>query len=429
MKSFAKFSKRVFQAFLFMVTLFLFACDGGGGGGGGGDSSSMVFRINNSSDLELIEISEHTDKIEEIWSGSVAAGEVEDLDLDLGEQIQEGVGFTLVNTSSYEIEVQMNVDKKKYGREFDVDFEGENGSYTVTVKYNGDIVSIAYDADEPGSISFGPGKPGCPTYIQVQSASSTSLTIEWNIAGAESYVIYRSTEEDGTYTQIKEVDGEQTSYTDTGLVSSTTYYYKIKGKKNGFLSDYSNVRSGTPSSSFSPGTGSFSIPAGTYSLSGTSYVFKAGNLLDMTTGGSTVSDISYTFSTSDGDLTFGYGLDSDGTNDMSWTYHNCFTVTSGGTTYLFMPGFKKTSGSATSIIGTYVYSMSTDAMGTVTDVVSTMTYSSGGTWTVTTTTTGQPDQTVSGTWDTSANTVTGYSFVTINGGLYMYVPTVGFQKE
>lgn len=281
--------------------------------------------------------------------------------------------------------------------------------------------------DEPSDP--GTGAPAIPANLNVSSATASSLTISWNsVSGANSYNVYRSSTSGGTYTLIS--SPTTTSYTDTNLNENTTYYYKVSAANNYGESDKSSSQSGTTTSSggtFTPGTGAFSIPTGTYTLSGTSYTFKAGNKLDMTTDGQTVSDISYSYNTSTGALIYSQEFAQGMT--MSYTYYNCFTVSSSGTTYLIMPGFKKTSGTADSIIGTYEFSMSTDVAGTVTEMLSSITYNSNGTYTVTTSVTGQSPQTDSGTWDANAHTVTGYNFVTINGGLYMYVPGQGYEKQ
>jgi hypothetical protein len=65
--------------------------------------------------------------------------------------------------------------------------------------------------------------PGCPTVI----AGNTSCTIQWpSCAGATSYKIKRSTSPNGPYTVVKS-GHTSTSWSNTGLVNGTQYYYVV----------------------------------------------------------------------------------------------------------------------------------------------------------------------------------------------------------
>jgi len=67
---------------------------------------------------------------------------------------------------------------------------------------------------------------GIPTGVTATAASSSSINVSWSsVAGATGYRIYRSTNEVGTFTEVG--TSSTTSYTDTGLTASTTYYYKV----------------------------------------------------------------------------------------------------------------------------------------------------------------------------------------------------------
>ena len=79
-----------------------------------------------------------------------------------------------------------------------------------------------------------------PTLKVTTSAGKPKLS--WDaVAGAEKYIVYRST--DGKkYKQYTSTT--KTSYTNTSAKIGTTYYYKIKAvDANGTMSDYSNVKS------------------------------------------------------------------------------------------------------------------------------------------------------------------------------------------
>jgi hypothetical protein len=65
-----------------------------------------------------------------------------------------------------------------------------------------------------------------PTGVTASALSSTSIAISWNsVSDAVKYKIYRSGSSTGAYLEI----GESTTllYTDTGLSTGTTYYYKV----------------------------------------------------------------------------------------------------------------------------------------------------------------------------------------------------------
>jgi len=69
--------------------------------------------------------------------------------------------------------------------------------------------------------------PATPTGLTAAQASATSIKISWNaVTGATGYAIYRSTSPTSGFTYIKTVTSA--SYTNTGLTTGTTYYYKIK---------------------------------------------------------------------------------------------------------------------------------------------------------------------------------------------------------
>ena len=89
--------------------------------------------------------------------------------------------------------------------------------------------------------------------VKASSKSYNSIKITWNkAAGADGYKIYRATSKSGKYSAIKTVTSASTlSYTNTGLTTGKTYYYKVRayrtvnGKK--VYSSYSSVVWAKPS--------------------------------------------------------------------------------------------------------------------------------------------------------------------------------------
>ena len=68
-------------------------------------------------------------------------------------------------------------------------------------------------------------KPSAPNGVSASVQSSSSIRISWNsVSGASYYKVYRASAY-GTYSNIG--TAYTASYTNTGLSSSTTYYYKV----------------------------------------------------------------------------------------------------------------------------------------------------------------------------------------------------------
>jgi fibronectin type 3 domain-containing protein len=67
---------------------------------------------------------------------------------------------------------------------------------------------------------------GVPEGVSAEALSHSSIQITWNaVNGASSYTVYRAASSDGVYTAIG--TSSTTSYTNTGLTATSTYYYKV----------------------------------------------------------------------------------------------------------------------------------------------------------------------------------------------------------
>ena len=76
----------------------------------------------------------------------------------------------------------------------------------------------------------------------IKSPTTSSLTIEWNAAArADTYVLERATSSSGPWTSV--YNGSNTTYTNTGLSSGTTYYYRVKARNSAGDSGYTDVAS------------------------------------------------------------------------------------------------------------------------------------------------------------------------------------------
>jgi hypothetical protein len=98
--------------------------------------------------------------------------------------------------------------------------------------------------------------PSVPYNVTAQAISSSSITVNWgSVYGASGYYVYRASGSNGSYSLIT-IESSIT-YTDTGLSSNTTYYYKVSaynsyGESAMSSYDSATTTSGTPSGTPNP---------------------------------------------------------------------------------------------------------------------------------------------------------------------------------
>lgn len=116
--------------------------------------------------------------------------------------------------------------------------------------------TFGYVAISPNSTVDIALTPDAPSNLQASTASSTQIDLSWtdNSDNEDGFYIYRSTSS-GTsksdYTQIDSVGSNTTSYSDTGLSSGTTYYYRVSAFNSDGESSLSNEANTTTLSSVS----------------------------------------------------------------------------------------------------------------------------------------------------------------------------------
>jgi len=110
-------------------------------------------------------------------------------------------------------------------------------TYYYTVQAMNGAGTSALSAAVPGTTTILVA-PSAPTGLTVGSATSSSLYISWNASsGATSYQLFRGS------TQV--YNGPGTTYTDTGLAPSTTYYYTVQAMNGAGTSAPSSPVTGT----------------------------------------------------------------------------------------------------------------------------------------------------------------------------------------
>lgn len=157
----------------------------------------------------------------------------------------------------------------------------QGGTYSawtqVTVNFNsGSATSVtlygAYNAGEGRFDDFtldeedAPGgtAPAAPSGLSAAAAGSSSINLTWtdNSTNETGFKLERKTGSGGTYAEIAgSIAANATSYSNTGLTASTTYFYRIRSYNTAGNSSYSNEVSATTTSS-----GGGSLPANVLNL-------------------------------------------------------------------------------------------------------------------------------------------------------------------
>ncbi len=90
--------------------------------------------------------------------------------------------------------------------------------------------------------------PAAPSGLTAIAVSSSQIDLSWtDVSNEDGYKIERKTGVNGTYSEITTVSANTTTYSDTGLSASTTYYYRVKAYNLAGDSEYSNEASATTS--------------------------------------------------------------------------------------------------------------------------------------------------------------------------------------
>jgi subtilisin family serine protease len=107
---------------------------------------------------------------------------------------------------------------------------------------NNDLLYMGFITGGGGS----PTPPQAPTGLAATAVSTSQINLAWtdNSGDETGFLIERST--NGTdFGQIASVGAGATSFSNTGLAASTTYWYRVRAQSGGGFSDYSNIDSDT----------------------------------------------------------------------------------------------------------------------------------------------------------------------------------------
>jgi len=116
-----------------------------------------------------------------------------------------------------------------------------------------------------------------PTALTATVASASQINLSWtdNTTYETNYYVERAPTSTGPWTQIASLGADVTSYSDTGLTTGTTYYYRVRAYDGTNYSSYSNTANATAITiTASAGTGGAISPSGTILVSyGTNQTF------------------------------------------------------------------------------------------------------------------------------------------------------------
>lgn len=92
-----------------------------------------------------------------------------------------------------------------------------------------------------------PTPPATPTGVSATAVSHNQITVNWtdNNSGETGYELVRSTTSGGVYVPVGTTNTNATSFTDSGLLASRAYYYKVRTINASGESSYSPVVSAT----------------------------------------------------------------------------------------------------------------------------------------------------------------------------------------
>jgi len=132
--------------------------------------------------------------------------------------------------------------------------------------------------DSPPSNTDCTTPPAAPAGFTATGVDGPTIDLAWtdNTAVEDGYEMQRST--DGvTFSHLSDLSANNTSSHDGSVTSNTTYWYRVRAKKDGGFSDFSNIASGTAGSLVPPAAPGLSADHLQYGLSNILLLWYAGS--------------------------------------------------------------------------------------------------------------------------------------------------------
>src|SRR5206468_8608182 len=103
------------------------------------------------------------------------------------------------------------------------------------------VLALLFLATVISSLEAAPGL-ATPS-LSANAASSSQVLLKWSYpaSGISGYIIEKSLSSNSGFTTLATVSSKATSYTDSGLASANTFYYRMRAYKQSNLSSYSPV--------------------------------------------------------------------------------------------------------------------------------------------------------------------------------------------
>jgi hypothetical protein len=205
---------------------------------------------------------------------------------------------------------------------------------TPTISYATASNSNTFAIPSGTKYTFTPVTPSDPTSLTFSGTKATSTTLNWtdNSSNELGFAIYRSDDGGTTYRFINQAAANATSSLQTGLIASTTYFWRVFAVTEGSLSANPAANSGTTGAAgtgavTSVANGGWNTPAtwssGSVPTASDEVIIADGNTVTVDTAAVCVS------------LTVGQGtsgvLQFDATTARTLTVGGDVTVSSGGT--------------------------------------------------------------------------------------------------